>query len=204
MTSKSPYFIRITEGELPAFMADKDDPTPKAAPAPSATAQQATDVFSRWPGWGPVPGLNAFGPGGTATWTATTTATVGRRAWPTLVVIALVVLGLGSLAVAWKMRASEPPPAAYAPPAVQVETQPTPAPTPVPTVQALAASPVILSETVPPVMVVVCDGQPYALRTVGDLGRLVRWRGASWPHGCHTDTDWWSVERQYAWQDLSR
>lgn len=181
MTTRNPYFIRVTEEEMPDFMAGKGDPPPR-----QQAQQQATSEATRWPTWGVIPGVNAFGPG--TPMTTATTAAVSRRALPALVIIALVVLVVGSLVVALKMRGETV--ATYAPPAVQVEAQP-PALTPRPTEtrEAIYAA--------APTMTLYCDGQQRELVNARDVARLVE-TTPNWQRRCFAAYGWCET-CQHAW-----
>ena len=178
MTHHSPYHIRITQEEMADFMAGRDEP---AAVAPRS--QQATDVFSRWPGWGPIPGLNAFGPH----------APSGRR-WPWLLPLAagLLLLALGARSLAGRAQETAPPP----PLAVPVISVP-PVAAPTLSVVERRYAPPVTEWAARPSMTVYCDGEA---RVLTSTRATIALRGAipDWPRRCFAEYGW-CEECQLAW-----
>lgn len=181
---ESPYHIRVTAEEMDDFMAGRD-----ASPRP----QQAAATAERSPLWGSVPGLNAFGPAfaGRPAAGQVNVPTASRRAWPLLPLLLMLVVA-GLLGV-WRLRGEPSEPSANPAPVAALLAAPTVAPPPLPAPA---------GDAIPATLVVICDGAHYQLRSFRQLAALIGVRGSTWPHGCATDSAWWSAERQAAWAAL--
>ncbi len=172
MTSRNPYHIRVTAEEIGDFMAGRDEP---AAVAPRS--QQATDAFGRWPGWGPIPGLNAFGSNAPT-----------RRRWPWLLPLAagLLLLALGARSLAGRAQETAPlPPLAV--PVISVPPVAAPTRTPSPVTEWAARTS----------MTVYCDGEA---RVLVSTRATIALRGAipDWPRRCFAEYGWCEA-CQLAW-----
>jgi len=175
---ESPYHIRVTAEEMDDFMAGRDV---------ASRPQQAAATAERNPLWGSIPGLNAFGPAivGQPTTGQANVPTASHRAWPLLPLLLMLVVA-GLLGV-WRLRGE--PSESVANPVAALLVAPPPLPAPA-------------GDAIPATLVVICDGAHYQLRSFRQLAALIGVRGSTWPHGCATDSAWWSAERQAAWAAL--
>lgn len=182
MTAPSPYHIRISSDEMDDFMAGRNEPTERTATPPlRSQPRQATAEADRWPVWGVIPGLNAFGPHATES--------SGRR-WPWLLPLAagLLLLALGARSLAGRAQEAAPPPP-LAVPVVSVPPVAAPTTTPSPVTEWAARTS----------MTVYCDGEARVL--VGTRATIaLRAAIPDWSRRCFAEYGWCEA-CQVAWMD---